>query len=238
MAAIKISDINIEVVRKDIKNIHLGVYPPEGRVRLAAPLKVTDESIRLFAITKISWIKRQQRKFKDQQRIPAREYKDRESHYFLGDRYLLKIIEKEAVPKVVVKNKTFLELYIRPESNIIKKHEVMTEWYRKEIKKLIPEYIAKWENRMNVQVTDWQIKKMKTKWGSCNIEKKRIWINLELAKKPVHCLEYIIIHEMIHLLERNHNERFIDLIDKYLPNWRQLKTELNKLPVSHSDWKY
>jgi len=238
MAAIKISDINIEVVRKDIKNIHLGVYPPEGRVRLAAPLKVTDESIRLFAITKISWIKRQQRKFKDQQRIPAREYKDRESHYFLGDRYLLKIIEKEAVPKVEIRNKTYIDMTVRPGADILKKHEVMNEWYRKELKMLIPEYITKWEKRVNVQVEDWQIRTMKTKWGSCNIEKKKIWVNLELAKKPAHCLEYIIVHEMIHLLERHHNERFISLMDKYLPDWRQLKAELNKLPVSHSDWKY
>jgi len=238
MEHIIITNIKIDVVRKDIKNIHLAVYPPAGRVRIAAPLKFNEDAIRLFAISKLGWIKRNQRKFEEQERIAPREYKQRESHYFKGRRYLLTIVEIEAKPKVVLKNKKFIELHIRPDTPTIKRHETLKEWYRDQLKKQIPVIIDKWENILNVKVEDWQVKQMKTKWGSCNIEKKRIWINLELAKKPEHCLEYIIVHEMIHLLERYHNEIFLSYMNKFMPNWKSLKQELNRLPVSHADWKY
>lgn len=238
MEQITISNIKIDVVRKEIKNIHLAVYPPTGRVRIAAPIKVNEDAIRLFAISKLAWIKRNQRKFEEQVRIPQREYKQRESHYFQGRRYLMTIVETEATPKVVLKNKKFIELHVKPDTPTIKRHEILTEWYRVELKKQIPVIIDKWENILNVKVDDWQVKQMKTKWGSCNIEKKRIWINLELAKKPEHCLEYIIVHEMVHLLERYHNDNFLYYMDTHLTTWRQLKTELNKLPVSHADWSY
>jgi hypothetical protein len=238
MEQITISNIKIDVVRKDIKNIHLAVYPPTGRVRIAAPLKVNEDAIRLFAVAKLGWIKRNQRKFEGQLRIPQREYKQRESHYFQGRRYLLNIIETEATPKVVLRSKKFIDLHVRPDTPTSKRHEILTEWYRVQLKKQVPEIIEKWEAILKVKVSDWQVKQMKTKWGSCNIEKKRIWVNLELAKKPEHCLEYIIVHEMVHLLERHHNERFLYYMDTYLPTWRQLKTELNKLPVSHADWSY
>lgn len=238
MEHIIISNIKIDIVRKEIKNIHLAVYPPSGRVRIAAPLKLNEDAIRLFAISKLGWIKRNQRNFEGQERIAPREYKQRESHYFKGRRYLLTIVENEAKPKVVLKNKKFIELHIRPDTLTIKRHEILNEWYRDQLKKQIPVIIDKWENILNVKVEDWQVKQMKTKWGSCNIEKKRIWINLELAKKPEHCLEYIIVHEMIHLLERYHNEKFLYYINKFMPNWKSLKQELNRLPVSHADWKY
>jgi hypothetical protein len=238
MEHITISNIKIDVVRKDIKNIHLAVYPPTGRVRIAAPLKVNEDAIRLFAVAKLGWIKRNQKKFEGQERISQREYKQRESHYFQGRRFLLNITETEGAPKVILKSKKFIELFVRPETTVEKRHEIMTEWYRVQLKKQIPEIIEKWEAILKVKVSDWQVKQMKTKWGSCNIEKKRIWVNLELAKKPEHCLEYIIVHEMVHLLERHHNDRFLYYMDTYLPMWRQLKTELNKLPVSHADWSY
>lgn len=238
MEQITISNIKIDVVRKNIKNIHLAVYPPTGRVRIAVPLTVNGDAVRLFAISKLGWIKRHQRKFEGQERITPREYKNRESHYFQGKRYLLNIIEADAPPKVVLKNKTYIDLYVRPETQVEKRHKILTEWYRVELKKQIPAMIEKWEKVLNIKVNEWQVKQMKTKWGSCNIEKKRIWINLELAKKPDYCLEYIIVHEMVHLMERLHNERFLYYMDKYLPNWKQLKTELSKLPVSHADWNY
>jgi predicted metal-dependent hydrolase len=238
MEQITISNIKIDVVRKDIKNIHLAVYPPTGRVRIAAPFKVNEDAIRLFAISKLGWIRKNQRKFEGQERITPREYKQRESHYFQGIRYLLNIVETDKAQKVVLKNKKFIELQIKPDTPTIKRHEILTHWYRIELKKQIPAIIDKWEKILNVKVDDWQVKQMKTKWGSCNIEKKRIWLNLELAKKPEHCLEYIIVHEMVHLLERHHNDRFLYYMDTHLPNWRQLKTELNKLPVSHADWSY
>ncbi len=238
MEQITISNISIDVVRKDIKNIHLAVYPPTGRVRIAAPLRVHEDAIRLFAISKLGWIKRHQRKFEGQERISPREYKNRESHYFQGKRYLLNIIERDAPPKVVLKNKTYIDLYVRPETPTAKRHDIMNEWYRQQLKQLIPELIETWEKKINVKVSEWRVKLMKTKWGACNIEKKRIWLNLELAKKPIHCLEYIIVHEMVHLLERHHNDTFLYYMDKYLPNWKQLKAELNKLPASHADWNY
>jgi predicted metal-dependent hydrolase len=238
MEQITISNIKIDVVRKDIKNIHLAVYPPTGRVRISAPLKVNEDAIRLFAISKLGWIKRNQKKFKEQERLTPREYKQRESHYFQGRRYLLNIVETDKTQKVVLKNKKYIELHVKPNTPTAKRHKILIEWYRVQLKKQIPAIIDKWEKILNVKVDDWQVKQMKTKWGSCNIEKKRIWLNLELAKKPEHCLEYIIVHEMVHLLERHHNERFLYYMDKYLPNWRQLKNELNKLPVSHANWSY
>ena len=238
MEQITISNIKIDVIRKDIKNIHLAVYPPTGRVRIAAPLSFSDDAIRLFAISKLSWIKRNQRKFEGQERMAPREFKQRESHYYQGRRYLLNVIEKDVVPKVVLRSKTYIDLYIRPDSSREKRNEIMAEWYRSQLKKQIPPIIDKWEKILNVLVDDWQIKQMKTKWGSCNIEKRKIWINLELAKKPERCLEYIIFHEMVHLLERHHNERFLYYMDTYLPTWKQLKMELNSLPVSHADWNY
>jgi predicted metal-dependent hydrolase len=238
MEQISISNITIDVVRKDIKNMHLGVYPPTGRVRIAAPLIVSEDAIRLFAISKLSWIKRNQKKFAGQERIPPREYKQRESHYFQGRRFLLNIIETEATPKVVLRNKKFIELHVKPNTPTNKRHEILTEWYRVQLKKLLPPLIEKWEQILEVKVAEWQVRQMKTKWGSCSIEERRIWISLELAKKPEQCMEYIIMHEMVHLLERHHNERFLYYMDTYLPNWKQLKTELNELPVSHASWEY
>ena len=238
MDQITVSNITIDVIHKDIKNIHLAVYPPTGRVRIAAPLSVNDDAIRLFAISKLGWIKRHQREFDAQERISPREYKQRESHYFQGRRYLMKIIEKDEPPKVILRARSNIELYVRPKTSFEKRQEVITEWYRVELKKLIPTIIEKWEKSLNVNIDEWQVKQMKTNWGTCNIEKKRILINLELAKKPLHCLEYVILHEMVHLLVRHHNERFLYYMDTFLPNWKQIRTELNKLPVSYADWEY
>jgi predicted metal-dependent hydrolase len=235
---LSINNLIVDVVRKDIKNMHLAVYPPTGRVRIAAPLRIDDEAVRLFAISKISWIRKHQRNFLAQDRQAPRQFKERESHYFQGKRYLLRIIEQEAPPKVVFKTKTYIDLYARPNSTTEQRQIIINEWYRTELKKLIQPIIDKWENQIGVTVDDWQVKQMKTKWGTCNIEKKRIWINLELAKKPLHCLEYIVVHEMIHFLERHHNDRFLTLMEKYMPQWKFYKEELNRLPVSHGEWTY
>ena len=238
MEQIAVSNIQIDVIRKDIKNIHLAVYPPAGRVRISVPLSVNEDAIRLFVISKLGWIKQKQRQFKGQERITPREYKDRESHYFFGDRYLLNVIETDLAPKVSIRNKTYVDLFVKPKTPTPTRHKIMEEWYRREIKKMIPNLIEKWENRMGIHIDDWRVKRMKTRWGSCNISKKRIWLNLELAKKPTRCLEYVIVHEMVHLFERKHNDRFVKLIDKFMPNWRGHRDELNRLPISHVDWKY
>jgi predicted metal-dependent hydrolase len=232
------AQLSIDVVRKDIKNMHLAVYPPTGRVRIAAPLRIDDEAVRLFAISKIAWIRKHQRNFLVQERLPPRQYKTRESHYFQGKRYLLRVIEHDAPPKVVLKSKTYLDLYIRPNTSTIQKSTILNEWYRAELKKLIEPIVNHWTAKIGISVNDWQVKQMKTKWGTCNIEKKRIWINLELAKKPHHCLEYIVVHELVHLLERHHNERFQALMEMHLPQWKFYKEELNRLPVSHGEWGY
>jgi predicted metal-dependent hydrolase len=237
MSEIHLGDIIVEVTQKDIKNVHLSVYPPYGKVKIAAPERMELDTIRIYAISKLSWIRKQQAKIVAQKREAPREYITNESHYFQGKRYLLKVIEVNTTPTVKQKH-NHLELHIRPGTGIEKRKEILDAWYRSQLKTTAAIYISKWEKLMNSSVAEFGIKKMKTKWGTCNIEAKRIWINLELAKKPKQCLEYIIVHEMVHFFERNHNSRFVALMDQYLPNWRELKIELNRLPVSHIDWEY
>lgn len=238
METLEVGNINIEIVRKQIKNIHLAVYPPLGRVRLATPVDVKDEAIRLFAISKLSWIKKQQRKFESQDRQPPRKYIDRESHYFQGKRYLLRVIEDNSKPRVEITTKTYLDLYAHKGSTIDERGQILSNWYRKRIKEEIPHLIKKWEDKMGIELNSWGVKQMTTKWGTCNIEAKRILINLELAKKPERCLEYIIVHEMVHLFERKHNDRFVALMNKFFPQWKACREELNMLPVSHAHWEY
>lgn len=237
MHQIDLGNIKVDVVQKTIKNVHLSVYPPTGRVRIAAPLRMDLETIRIFVISKLSWIKKQQEKFRNQEREAPREFTTRESHYFLGKRYLLKVVESNSKPTVSIKHNTLL-MQVKPDTNTEQKQILLQEWYREQLKGIVPKYIAKWQEQMNVKVAEFGIKKMKTKWGTCNRDVKRIWINLELAKKPLEWLEYIVVHEMIHLLERNHNDRFIAYMNKFLPQWRHYKEELNRLPISHVDWKY
>ena len=237
MEQITVANIKIDVVKKDIKNLHLAVYPPTGRVRIAAPLRTNDEAIRLFAVSKLGWIKRHQRTFVSQDREVAREFVSGESHYLNGKRYLLQVIEHDSAPKVELQHKK-IELYVRTGSTSKQRATILNDWFREQLKNQIPELIEKWEGKMQVKLNAWGVKQMKTKWGTCNIESKRIWLNLELAKKPQRCLEYIIVHELVHLLERHHNDTFVSHMDKYFPQWKVCKKELNNLPVSHADWNY
>lgn len=232
-----LGDINIEVVHKKIKNLHLRVYPPLGRVKISAPLRMDLETIKLFAISKLNWIKKQQSRINSQEREAPREYITRESHCYLGKRYLLKVIEHNKPPKVVLKHET-IEMYIRTNSGLDKKKKVLAEWYRQRLKNIIPGIIAEYESIMKVNIDEFAIKRMKTRWGTCNIKAKRIWINLELAKKPKECIEFIVVHEMTHLLERLHNERFTAYMDKFLPKWRFFKEELSRIPLRHENWSY
>jgi len=228
----------VDVVRKDIKNLHLAVYPPDGRVRVAVPLLIDDEAVRLAVISKLAWIKRQQALFQGQDRQSAREYVSRESHYYWGDRYLLNVAYHDAPPQVVVRNKTTLDLFVRGGSDTAQRERVLQEWYRQQLKAAIPPLIAKWEQVVGVQVAEWRVKRMKTRWGTCNEQARRIWLNLELVKKPPQCLEYIIVHEMVHLMERNHNERFVAYMDEFMPQWRLFRDELNQAPLAHEAWEY
>jgi predicted metal-dependent hydrolase len=236
-AQIELGEITIEVVLKNIKNIHLSVHPPTGRVRLAAPARTDLETLRVFAISKLSWIKQQQQKFQAQERETPREYLERESHYVWGKRYLLKIIEAEAAPSVELTHKQLL-LQVRPGADQAKKRASVEEWYRQELKQAVPPLIARWEPLLGVKVARFFIQRMKTRWGSCNPEAGAIRLNTELAKKPRECLEYIVVHEMIHLLEPTHNARFLALMEQFMPKWRFYREELNRLPVRHEDWEY
>lgn len=232
-----VSGITVEMVRKDIKNLHLGVYPPQGRVRVAVPLVISDEAVRLAVIDKLGWIRRQQAKFAAQPRQSQREMVNGESHYFLGQRYRLRVHEHDAQPRVAVRGISSLDLYIRPGADARQREAVLLRWYRDQLKALIPPLLDKWQSTLGVEVADWGVKKMKTKWGSCNPASRRVWFNLELAKKPVSCLEYIVVHELAHLLERHHNARFTALLDTHLPHWRHCQERLSALPLGHEDWR-
>lgn len=235
---IKVSGLTVDVVRKDIKNLHLAVYPPIGRVRVAAPLRVSDEAVRLAVISRLSWIKKQKSKFTNQARQSEREYVSGESHYFQGRRYRLNVIYQAGASRVAIRNKSSIDLYVREGSDEEQRERVILTWYRQHLKELIPDLIAKWESILGVQVADWRVKQMKTKWGTCNIDAQRIWLNLELAKKSTRCLEYIIVHEMLHLLERHHNDHFTELMNKFMPQWRLHREELNRSVLGHEEWSY
>jgi len=234
---IKLGNISLEVIRKDIKNVHLSVYPPTGRVRISAPTRMKLDTVRVFAISKLSWIKKQQNRFRCQERESVREYLSRESHYFLGKRYLLKVVESDFAPSVSIKHEA-VEMCVRPKTSQEKKREILDEWYRQRLKEIVPGIISKYEQVLKVSVDSFGIKKMRTKWGTCNREARRIWLNLELAKKPLHYIEYIIMHEIAHFLERRHNDKFTAYLDKLMPQWRNYKEELNRAPLGHVDWGY
>lgn len=235
---IDIGGIPVEVVRKDIKNLHVGVYPPGGRVRVAAPLRLDDEAVRLAVISRMGWIRRKRLEFEQQDRQSQREFVTGESHYFRGRRYRLKVIEHDGRPAVHLLNNTTLVLRIRPGDNRDAREAILHRWYRRQLREQLPPLLAKWEGKIGVKVAEVRIKKMKTRWGSCNAGDRRIWINLELAKKPTMCLAYILVHEMVHLIEPSHNDRFRDLMDTFMPQWRLHRDALNRAPLAHEDWRY
>jgi len=237
MQTIQLGNIKIDVELKDVKNIHLSVYPPNGAVRIAAPTRMKLDTIRIFALDKLKWIKKQQKAFKQQSRETPREYIQRESHYLFGKRFMLKINVVNQSPSVEIEH-NILKLNVKQDTSADNKAKILEEFYRQQLKEIVPELISKWEKIIGVKSNEFGIKKMRTKWGSCNTEAKRIWLNLELAKKPKICLEYIIVHELVHLIERSHNALFVTLMNKYMPNWRLHREELNRLPFKHLDWKY
>ena len=233
-----VSGITVQVVRKAIKNLHLGVYPPEGRVRIAVPLHINDDAVRLAVVDKLIWIRQRQAGFSKQPRQSQREMVSGESHFFQGKRYRLKVVEKNSKPSVQVKGMSTLALTVRPGTTTEKREAIINEWYRSELKVILPGLLAKWEPVIGVKVIETRIKKMRTRWGTCNIGAKRIWLNLELAKKPTSCLEYILIHEMVHILERRHNDHFKLLMDKFMPKWHIYRDELNSTTLAFANWKY
>ena len=234
--AMQIRDIPVQVVRKPIKNLHLGVYPPEGHVRVAAPSSMTDDAIRLAIISRLTWIRKHQAAFQAQPRQSLREMVSGETHYVFGRKYRLEVIERNGRHEVCRKGNQKLQLYVKPGTSPKKRQLVLQEWYRSELKNRIPALLERWQPIIGHEVSSWGIKRMKTKWGSCNIEQRRIWLNLELAKKPVECLEYVLVHELVHLLERHHNEHFKLFMDKFLPNWRYSREVLQEEPLAYEAW--
>jgi len=232
---VQIEDITVDVTQKNIKNIHLSVYPPIGTVKISAPSHMTLETIRTFAITKLDWIRQQQKKIQNQARETPQEYIDCERHHVWGKPYLLQILEQNGTPRVEVNQKA-LFLHVRPGADQTKKQAVIESWYRDQIRSAVPALIEKWEPVMGVQVSHFYVRHMKTLWGSCNSKAGSIRLNSELAKKSIKCLEYVVVHEMVHLLERSHGQRFIAFMDQFMPLWRHHKEALNELPLKHEDW--
>lgn len=232
-----LGDIEIDVIQKDIKNVHLSVHPPHGRVRVAAPSRMKLDNVRLYAISKLDWIKSQQRQLREQKRETEREYLERESHYVWGKRYLLKIVEHDAPPLIEIKNKHLI-MRVRPATSRERFEQLLDEWYRGQVKQGTEALIEKWQPIMNVRLNGLYVRRMKTRWGSCNSIAQTIRINSELGKKMPECLEYIVVHEMVHVLERSHNDRFRMLMDTFYPNWAQIRLQLNSAPLSHVEWTY
>lgn len=233
---IVVSGIPIQIVRKSIKNLHLGVYPPNGRVRVAVPNHVTNDNVRLAVVSRLKWIKDQQANFQRQSRQSERELVTGESHYVFGKRYRLEVIERRGRHEIIIKNNRTLQLFVTPGTTTANRALVLSEWYRQQLKARIPGLLSHWETVIGKQASDWGIKKMKTKWGSCNTTQRRIWLNLELAKKPLDCLEYVLVHELVHLLERQHNKQFKAHLDHFLPNWKQSRDILKREPLKDENW--
>lgn len=235
---IEVGGIAVEVVRKDIKNLHVGVYPPAGRVRVATPLSLDDEAVRLAVVSRLGWIRRKQKEFARQDRQSQREMVTGESHYFQGRRYKLDVKECGGAPGVRLAGHTTMELRVPPAYDRDRREAVLQRWYRRRLRALLPPMLAKWEPRVGKAVSEVRIKRMKTRWGSCNADARRIWLNLELIKKPVACLEFVLVHEMVHLHERHHTERFQEWMERLMPTWSRRRDELNRAPLAHEDWKY
>ena len=234
---IELGGVVLDVIKKDIKNIHLSVYPPSGRVRIAAPTRMKLDTIRLFAISKLGWIRQQQQKLREQERESQREYIDRESHHVWGRRVLLKLVEADAPASVQLRH-TKLLVSVRPGTDQAAREAIVATWYRQLLKSEVPPLVAAWEPRLRVTVNGFYVQQMKTKWGGCNPTARTLRLNTELAKKPKACLEYIIVHEMSHLLEPTHGPKFLALMDRFMPAWRETRALLNSLPARHECWDY
>lgn len=234
---LQLGDLTVDVVRKDIKNVHLSVHPPTGRVTIAAPLRHSLDTLRVFAISKLAWIRQQQKKLNEQERETPREYLNRESHYLWGKRYLLRVIEHDAPPAVELGHSRIV-LRVRPGSGPAKLQAVLEDWYRGQVRDAVPGFFAKWEPLLGVKAARFGVRRMKTKWGSCNPGARTILLNTDLAKKPRECLEYLVVHELVHLLEPTHNARFVALMEQFMPKWQSHRADLNRLPVRHEHWGY
>lgn len=235
---IEVAGLHIEVVKKAILHLHIAVYPPDGRVRVAVPLWVKDEAIRLAVLDRLAWIRRHQEKLAVQPRQSEREMVNGETHWFQGRKYRLEIRESSGREALNLKGLATMELAVRPGSDAGHKREILDRWYRKQLKLELAPLVAKWEPLLGVKTTSWGVRKMRTRWGSCNPMARRLLFNLELAKKPPECLEYVVVHELVHLFERHHNAHFKALMNQFLPQWPRIRDELNAAPLGHETWEF
>ena len=233
---ITIGEMAIEVLRKDIKHVHLSVHPPDGRVTLSAPAGTRPEAMRAFAITKLGWIREQQRRLAEQARETDRQFIERESHYLWGRRYLMTVEYRPAKPSVRLDHRR-ITLTVRPGSDAAKRAAVVHNWHKRLLHQAVPKLIEKWAERLQVTVRGYFLQRMKTRWGSCNPRVGHIRLNTELVKKPRHLLEYVLVHELLHLIEPTHNDRFVCLLDEHYPAWREARAELNELPLTAEKWR-
>ena len=228
---LKIGSIDIEIHRKDVKNLNITVHPPLGDVRVSAPLSMSETAVRMAIIGRLAWIKKQQADFNEQRRQSKREMMSGESHYLWGKHYRLNVIERHG-KHVIKKHGHWLDLYVSPNSTVENRRKVIEEFYRSELKIALDELLVEWQKRLQVKMNAYGIRKMKTKWGSCNTDAARTLFNLELAKKPYECLEYIVVHELVHLLVRTHNDEFKALMYLHVPDWKQRKALLKDQPLT------
>ncbi len=235
-ATISVGGLDVAIEWKKIKNLHIGVYPPQGRVRVASPLVLSEDAVRLAVVTRLAWINRQRRAFQKQPRQTQRQVRGGESHWVFGRRLRLRFIESASTPQFAVRGQ-FLELHARPNLSETARRRALREWSRAQLKAHLAPLVQRWSERLGVTVTSWQVKQMKTKWGTCNERAGRVWFNLELSKKPLPCIEYLVVHELLHLIEPSHSARFVALLDEHLPAWRRLRDELNALPLGHDEWR-
>ena len=235
-ALIRLGEITITVTRKDIKHVHLSVHPPSGRVTLVAPIRTRPEVARAYAASRLGWIRDQQARLRAQAREAPRRYVTRESHYIWGKRYLLTVLERELKPAVTMDHRR-ITLSVRPGSDRARREDVMHAWHKALLHTEVPCLIRQWEPRLRVKVTAYFLQRMKTKWGSCNHDAQHIRLNTELVKKPKDLLEYVIVHEMLHLIAPTHSERFFTLMNEHYPSWREARAELNELPLAAQDWR-
>jgi predicted metal-dependent hydrolase len=232
---IVISNQKIDVIRKDIKNIRLSVFPPNGKTRVFVPLDTSKDHLRIFLISKTSWIKKQKKQFSRQERQKKPKYQNGEIHYLFGKKYILCERKMASKSKIVI-HKNTIDLFLKPKTSFKQKQNLFENFYRYEFEQILPKYIKKWQKKIGVEINETKIRKMRTKWGTCNNKDKRIWLNLELVKKPLHCIDYVIAHEFVHLIERTHTEKFLKILGKVYPKWEITKEELNQGMLGYFEW--
>ena len=233
---LQLGELSVHVVRRRIKHLHIGVYPPDGRVRVAAPMLLSTDAVRLAVIDRLAWIRQHQRVFETQERQSPRTIVTGESHYLFGRRYRLRVVETTGAPRVVLKSRSAIDLFVRPGTPGAKREALLAAWAREHLIAVLAPLVERWQERIGVYAAEWGVKRMKTKWGSFSTSSRRLWFNSELVKHSPVCVEYVVVHELLHLLDPTHGPFFVTLLDCYFPRWRATRSRLNAAPLGHERW--